>query len=59
MLTLISRLTSSAAAIYLTNDSVTLELDADGTTYYGETRTNPGDEYRDFDGLQCDQTVYG
>ncbi len=44
---------------YLANDSVTPELDADGTTYYGETRTNPGNEAWDFDGLNCDQTVYG
>lgn len=49
-------LTSSG---YLTNDSVTPELDADGTTYYGETRLNPGNEAWDFDGLNDDQTVYG
>ena len=49
-------LTSSS---YLTNDSVTPELDADGTTYYGETRLNPGNEAWDFDGLNDDQTVYG
>lgn len=49
-------LTSSG---YLTNDSVTPELDADGTTYYGETRLNPGSEVWDFDGLSDDQTVYG
>jgi hypothetical protein len=44
---------------YLANDSVTPELDADGTTYYGETRTDPGSEAWDFDGLNDDQTVYG
>ncbi|MCW4012589.1 MAG: hypothetical protein NWF07_06305 [Candidatus Bathyarchaeota archaeon] len=49
-------LTSSG---YLTNDSVTPELDADGTTYYGETRFNPGNEAWDFDGLNDGQTVYG
>ena len=49
-------LTSSG---YLTNDSVTSLLDADGTTYYGETRLNPGNEVWDFDGLNDDQTVYG
>ena len=49
-------LTSSG---YLSNDSVTPVLDADGTTYYGETRLNPGNEAWCFDGLNDDQTVYG
>jgi hypothetical protein len=44
---------------YLTNDSVTPVLDANGTTYYGETGLNPGNEAWDFDDLNDDQTVYG
>jgi len=44
---------------YLANDTVTPELDADGTTYIGETRTNPGLENWDFDGLNDNQLVYG
>lgn len=49
-------LTSSG---YFSNDSVTPVIDANGTTYYGETRLNPGNESWDFDGLNDDQTVYG
>jgi len=45
---------------YLGNDTVTPELDADGTTYVGETRTNPVSlETWDFDGLNDNLLVVG
>lgn len=44
---------------YLTNDSAVAELDADGTTYSGDVRVDPGVEVWDFDDLGDDQTVFG
>lgn len=45
---------------YLSNDTVTPELDADGITYVGDTRTNPNNlETWDFYGLNDNQIVYG
>ncbi len=44
---------------YLADDTLTPKLDADGTTYIGETRMNPGLETWDFDGLNANQVVFG
>ncbi|MHC4248648.1 MAG: Ig-like domain-containing protein [Planctomycetota bacterium] len=48
-----------SATGYLTNDTVTAELDADATTYTGDARTPPGNEAWDFDSLGDNQTVFG
>ncbi len=44
---------------YLSNDSAIAELDADGTTFLGDERVDPGVELWEFDNLGEGQTVYG
>jgi len=47
------------AALYLANDAATPALDANGTTLFGATRTNLGNELWYFAGINDNQTVHG
>ncbi len=44
---------------YLTNDTITSYINADGVTTAGETRTAPNDEFWNFVGLGANQNVTG
>jgi len=44
---------------YLTNDSITAYLNANGITITGNKKTDPGDAYWDFNGLSASQAVTG
>ena len=47
------------SAGYLTSDSASAEIDADGTTYSGDIRANPGVEMWNFDDLGASQIITG